>query len=362
MLLSLSAAQVGPDATDLLRRAVGESCTRKSAPIPRWDERLAAAALAAARRPSGLWPPAELQAHVEALGVGDPAPSGFLVEGPSAEVVARVVADKLPALLEPATHYGAALAPLETGVRAVIIRSRRRAVVSGLVTAIEPGHTVKLQGQLAADLRAPALYVEQPDGRVVTLPLQSAGTGFQAELMLRSPGSYRIELMARGARGPEVAWLSTVQVGRPSALVTSAAATPVRPEDPVAEALQVFDAINRDRLGIGVPTLAFDAKLAAVARAYSRELGELHLLAHVSPRSGDLPSRLRQAHYAYSRAGENLAEGVDSLQAHALAAQSPAHRRNMLDPTFDRCGVGVTEVHTPGRPTMVIVTELFAGG
>jgi hypothetical protein len=227
-------------------------------------------------------------------------------------------------------------------------------------TSVTPGQTVALEGRLATGLQAPSLYIEEPDGRVVTLPVAAGRDWFRSELTFRSPGSYRVELMGRGARGPEVAWLYTIQAGRAPVVAPEVSAT--GSGDPRTDALRVFEAINRDRLEMGEPALAFDPRLAAVAQAYSRELGELHLLAHVSPRSGDLPARLRRAGYGYARAGENLAQGLDALQAHALASQSPAHRRNMLDPTFDRCGVGVAEVLGPDRRPSVIVTELFAGG
>jgi len=344
-----------------VREAVIAASAKTGAAPPRWDPRLAAAASRAAERAEGLDPPAELEARVEALGVGDPAPSAFLVEGPTVEAVASVVARRLPVLGEPATDFGVGLARQGPVVRAVVVRTRRKAFVASVPTSVTPGQTVSVAGRLVAGLQAPSLYVEEPDGRVVTLPLAAGRDWFRSELTFRSPGPYRVELMGRGPRGPEVAWLYTIEAGTAPAVAPEAPAA-VGSGNPRTDARQVFDAINRDRLELGEPALAFDPRLAALARAYSRELGELHLLAHVSPRSGDLPARLRRAGYAYARAGENLAQGLDALQAHALAAQSPAHRRNMLDPTFDRCGVGVAEVLGPDRRPSVIVTELFAGG
>ena len=81
---------------------------------------------------------------------------------------------------------------------------------------------------------------------------------------------------------------------------------------------------------------------------------------HVSPRSGDLVSRLTHAGYRYRRAGENLAQGPSALEAHALAANSPAHRKTMLDPRYTRCGIGISRViFGDGRPDTLLV-EVFA--
>ncbi|MHB8417647.1 MAG: CAP domain-containing protein [Myxococcales bacterium] len=354
--------RTAPGGLDRLRRAVLVASARLGAPLPLWDERLAWVAREAAAGPQGLAPPAELQDHLEATGVGDPAPSAFLVTGPSEEVVAGAIAERLPPLPEPASHFGVGLARRGAEVRAVVVRSKRRAFLDEVPTSIEPGRSIVVQGRLAAGLVGPTLYVEEPDGRVVTLPIEESPRGFRADLALRAPGSYRVELMPMGARGPEVAWLYTVRAGVAPRPAAGAASAQLASGDMRVAGLQILDAINRDRLKLGEPALAFDPNLAAVARAYSRELGELHLLAHVSPRSGDLPARLKRAGYAYARAGENLAEGTDPLQAHALAASSPAHRRNMLDPTFDRCGIGVADVRGPGDRVSVIITELFAGG
>ncbi len=347
-----------------LRRAVLSAYDNWGVPPPRWDPALAAAAQRAAMdRPQGLDAPEVLQARLQEQGLGDPAPIGFLVAGSAEEAVAAAVEAKLPRPADPANVFGVGLALAPGGVfRAVVLRAHRKASIEPPPHTVDISEPIELKGRLGPGLRAPSIYVEDPEGHVISLPARAAGTGFDAQVELRAAGSYTLEVMAVGDRGPEVAWLYRVQVGPAAPPTPGASQRPELPHEPRLQALAVFDAINRERARLGEPTLAYDPALAEIARGYSEELRELRLLAHVSPRSGDLKARLKRAHYAYSRAGENLAQGPDPLEAHSLAAGSPAHRQNMLDSTFDRCGVGVVETVGSGGETQVIVTELFAGG
>ena len=366
-LLALSdtapAAPAGPG-IERLRRAVLVAYDHWGVPPPRWDPALAAAAQRAAMdRPQGLDAPEVLQARLQEQGLGDPAPMGFLVAGPEQEAVAQAVSTKLPRPSDSATDFGVGLALAPGGVyRAVVLRSHRKAWLEAPPRAVGLDDPIALKGRLAPGLRAPAIYVEDPNGQVISLPAQDVGNSFEARVQLRAAGSYTLEVMAVGERGPEVAWLYRVQVGRAAPPAAARSQQLEVPREPLLQALAVFDAINRERARLGVPTLAFDPVLAGVAHGYSEELRELHIIAHVSPRSGDLKARLRRAHYTYTRAGENLAQGPDPLEAHSLAAGSPAHRQNMLDRTFDRCGVGVAQTVGSGGEVQVIVTELFAGG
>jgi hypothetical protein len=369
VLLSFgSAAKAGsPPAgpgIERLKRAVLAAYDHWGVPPPSWDPLLAAAAQRAAMdRPQGLDAPETLQAHVQEQGLGDPAPGGFLAAGSNEEAVAEAVASKLPRPSDPANVFGVGLALAPGGIyRAVVLRSHRKAWLAPPPRSVGIDEPVHLKGRLAPGLRAPSLYVEEPQGQVVSLPVRDLNGGFDAEVELRADGSYTLEVMAMGDRGPEVAWLYRIQVGFAAPVSVSPDERRDLPHEPRLQALAVFDAINRERARMGEPTLAYDPKLSDVARAYSEELRDLHLLAHVSPRSGDLKARLRRVHYAYARAGENLAQGPDPLEAHSLAAGSPAHRQNMLDSTFDRCGVGVAETVGSGGEVQVIVTELFAGG
>ncbi|MHB1845869.1 MAG: CAP domain-containing protein [Deltaproteobacteria bacterium] len=305
--------------------------------------------------------PRRIQARLGECGGGDPDPEGFLLETSDAEALPRAVERRLPR--ERANVFGAALVETQGRYRVVVLRALRRATVLPIPPRLEPGGQLVLTGSLLGDLREPRVLVEGPNGAVTSIPAIVDGQHFRAAVSLVGRGSYVIEVMGRGRVGPEVAWLFTVGTGSPVA--ASAAEEPrTRLVDPRPElqASAVFEAINRLRLRQGEAALALDPSLSVIAERYSREMRDGAFFAHVSPISGDLSSRLAKAGYRFTRAGENLAEGRDALAAHALAEGSPAHRKNLLDPGYDRCGIGVTWGRDAAGQPLAIVTEIFAGG
>ena len=111
------------------------------------------------------------------------------------------------------------------------------------------------------------------------------------------------------------------------------------------------------------PWVAITISVAVVgcATSWTATVGRLLLIfAHVSPRSGDLKARLRQAGYRFRSAAENLAEGPTALEAQALTENSPAHRRAMLDPQYTRCGIGLSRAISGEGGADVLLVEVFA--
>ncbi len=291
-------------------------------------------------------------------GSGDPAPEAFLVEASTREALLAGLASRLPATR--ADVVGGAVIATPRGFRAVLLRAVRRARVDAVPDRVPVGATIRIAGELLGDLGAPQLFVEDARGEVVPLSARVDGRRFEAVATLRAAGRYVLELMGRGRAGPTVAWLLRVGVGMAPGGV-AASGQRVGLDEP-SQARAVFDAINGLRLRQGEAALALDPALCQLAEGYSREMRDRGFFAHVSPFSGDLRARLSRARYRFASAGENLAEGKDALSAHALAEESPAHRRNLLDPGYDRCGVGVAWSRDPAGDPLAIVTEIFAGG
>lgn len=99
--------------------------------------------------------------------------------------------------------------------------------------------------------------------------------------------------------------------------------------------------LNQTRRENGLPPLASDNRLQAVARAHSREMLELGYFAHESPVSGSPAQRLEAAHIPFTAAGENLAYAPSVEIAHRGLINSPGHRANILSPDFHKVGIGV---------------------
>ncbi|TVR68730.1 MAG: serine protease [Sphaerobacteraceae bacterium] len=119
---------------------------------------------------------------------------------------------------------------------------------------------------------------------------------------------------------------------------------------------EIMDLVNQERVERGLGTLEFDASLVPVARAHSQEMLELGYFSHVSPNTGTLGDRLNAAGVQYLSAGENLAYAPSVGVAHRGLMQSDGHRENILDPSWERIGVGVLSA----PDGTIMVTQLFA--
>ena len=80
--------------------------------------------------------------------------------------------------------------------------------------------------------------------------------------------------------------------------------------------------------------------------------------AHVSPDGDALPDRLEKAGYSYVASGENLGMAAGPLAAHAAIEESPGHRKNLLDPAFERVGFGLARQPRDGGSDVVVVELL----
>lgn len=124
--------------------------------------------------------------------------------------------------------------------------------------------------------------------------------------------------------------------------------------DTVSEAKMV-DLINVERARAGVGKLTVSAGLTAIARAYSRDMFERRYFSHYSPEGKDVGYRLEAAGISFQVAGENLAYAPDVDTAHQGLMNSEGHRRNILDPSFHKIGIGIMDGGMYGK----MVTQVF---
>lgn len=119
---------------------------------------------------------------------------------------------------------------------------------------------------------------------------------------------------------------------------------------------RVLDLLNSDRAANGLEPLFFSTRLAAVARAHSRDMARRHYVAHVSPDGRSPFDRISAAGIVYHRAGENLGRALGYAPLPAaqvlndrMMAEPPGqenHRAIILNGALHHVGVGV--VITPG--------------
>jgi len=133
------------------------------------------------------------------------------------------------------------------------------------------------------------------------------------------------------------------------------------PTSPAEARARLLTRVNALRAAAGVSAVEPDAKLASVAQAYADRMATQRFFAHVSPDGDALPDRLEAAGYAYQASGENLGMASGPLAAHAAIEESPGHRKNLLDPAFERVGFGLArQGGDGGSGSEVLLVELLA--
>lgn len=113
--------------------------------------------------------------------------------------------------------------------------------------------------------------------------------------------------------------------------------------------------INNERRKAGQLPLKSDVLLRNVARAHSMDMLRNGYFAHKNL-AGQLPSdRLTSAGAIFQTAGENLALAPSIDLAHIGLMNSTAHRENILDPQYQKVGVGVIDAGSFGK----MITQVF---
>ncbi len=111
---------------------------------------------------------------------------------------------------------------------------------------------------------------------------------------------------------------------------------------------QAVSLVNRDRAGAGLPGLDVDMPLNQKAQAWANYLADSKGLAHSDLADGPTPG--------WSRLGENVGYGASLEQVQDAFMNSPYHRGNILDPSYNSVGTGVAF----DEDGMVYVVQVFA--
>ncbi|HBL52322.1 MAG: hypothetical protein A3D24_04235 [Candidatus Blackburnbacteria bacterium RIFCSPHIGHO2_02_FULL_39_13] len=119
---------------------------------------------------------------------------------------------------------------------------------------------------------------------------------------------------------------------------------------------KMLELVNQERVRIGVSPLVADKLLTEVARTHSKDMWERSYFAHINPDGKDPFQRMKEGGVRFGTAGENLALAPTLELAHQGLMNSPGHKRNILDPSFRRVGVGIIDGGIYGK----MVTQDFA--
>ena len=344
-LAAALAAAPSPELEAAARKDVVLRFERQGRRNPARDPQLDAAALALAhkalaRSAAEAAELLSLTAAVSKAGASDPPPRALVVRGTPRDEPLRELRKRKDLADEAASHLGVAY--VEDGERAAlaVLLTDRKAELEPFPHAYpNPVPPRPLCATLAPSLASVEAYVTRPQGTVERVPAQEQGGRHCAKVGFPLPGRHTVELLARGERGPEVVALFFVQVGEEAPEAAGPALA--EPTTPAETRARVLAAINALRSTWGSPALEADERLDAVAQAYAQQMVDQGYFAHVGPDGRDMRRRLRDSGYQYSSAGENLGLASGPLAAHFSIEHSPGHRRNLLEPSYTRAGVGL---------------------
>ena len=230
-------------------------------------------------------------------------------------------------------------------------RSVLAAVAVDALADLEPvpvrlrvGSWVDVNATLLVPTSDAKVIVLGPSGAPYSVPTSFDGRQARARFHADRPGAFLIQLLASVEGGPRPVLEATIyaDVRPPTSFFGDAA--PGEPERPLQSgadpAQALFSMVNEARATEQSPPLQRDSVLDGVAQRHAEAMRELKRVAHDAG-DGDPQSRVQASSPSVLSAGENVAHALDLTRAHRALWASPSHRENLLEPRFDKIGIGV---------------------
>ena len=120
---------------------------------------------------------------------------------------------------------------------------------------------------------------------------------------------------------------------------------------------EVFNLINQQRANNGLAALKVDNEVQRVARIKAQDMVSNNYFSHTSPTYGSPFDMLKSFKISYKTAGENIAGNNNNSSAVTAWMNSPGHKANILNSSFNYTGVGVVNGSKYGK----IYVQMFIG-
>ena len=258
-------------------------------------------------------------------------------EAPAMPAVPSMVLPDMPAIPQLPADFGV---PAATGLPAVpghpAAGAAQGAHTAGAVVPARPGDVADPAKPAADQPAAPgvATTAGRPAGAdAVTRPAP-------ASVAAAEPGPAREDQTGEEpadepARGGRPNTFSAAQRD-----VTTAQAMSTDPHGSVQT--QALSLVNESRRRGGCDNLTVDRRLIVAANRHAAEMARRGYFAHEDTRGERAGDRVQDAGYRWSRYGENIARGQDSVFEVVNGwMKSPEHRENIMDCGLREVGVGL---------------------
>lgn len=120
---------------------------------------------------------------------------------------------------------------------------------------------------------------------------------------------------------------------------------------------EVFDLVNKQRTNNGLQALKIDSEVQKVARIKAKDMVDNNYFSHNSPTYGSPFDMLNSFKISYKTAGENIAGNSSNSGAVTAWMNSPGHKANILNSSFNYTGIGVVSGSKYGK----IYVQMFIG-
>jgi uncharacterized protein YkwD len=169
--------------------------------------------------------------------------------------------------------------------------------------------------------------------------------GGQAAAAQQRPAQQRPAQQEPAQQRPAAARPQSVQQ-KPATVLAAAqqdvspASVSTSPAAPVQQ--QMLALVNQNRRRGGCDSLSLDRRLIVAANGHAADMARRGYFAHESPNGDGSSDRMSEAGYRWSRYGENIARGQDSVYEVVNGwMHSPVHRENIMDCKLEQMGIGL---------------------
>ena len=119
----------------------------------------------------------------------------------------------------------------------------------------------------------------------------------------------------------------------------------------------ILDLVNKTRKEAGLSELKVDSEIMKVAEIKAQDMETNNYFSHNSPTYGSPFDMLKSFNVSYKSAGENIAGHSTAKNAFYAWMDSPGHKANILNSSYNYTGIGVVESDKYGK----MLVQMFVG-
>jgi uncharacterized YkwD family protein len=123
------------------------------------------------------------------------------------------------------------------------------------------------------------------------------------------------------------------------------------------EEQELLNLVNKARADAGAGPLSFDMGVVKTARLKAKDMVDNNYFSHQSPTYGSPFDMMKQFNVTFKTAGENIAGNATVSGAFTAWMNSPGHKKNILNSSFNYNGIGIVDSPTYGK----VLVQQFIG-